>query len=74
MIIQETITINNHQFKHTFSSLNKYIQQVETGGLYKDAYDTLKSNYHYIETDKDVEIEQVHANEMNQQLEQERED
>ena len=56
MIIQETITINNHQFKHTFSSANKYIKQLETGAMYDHAYDTLLRNFTYIETEQDVEI------------------
>lgn len=58
MIIQEIVKVNNIDFRHTFSSTNKYIQKVETGELYKEAYDTLKSNYHYFETSKDIEPEE----------------
>lgn len=55
MIIQEFVTINNRKLKHTYSSDNKYIQQVETGIIYDQVYDTLKRNYTYTETDKIVE-------------------
>ena len=56
MIIQEIVNVNNIQLKHTYSSNNKYIKQVETGLIYNETYDTLISNFHYIETDKDIEI------------------
>ena len=55
MIIQEIITVHNQQFKHTYSSDSKYIQQVETGAIYDEAYDTMKRNFSYIETDTTIE-------------------
>ena len=55
MIIQEIVNINETQLKHTYSSNNKYIKQTETGAIYNEAYDTLVRNFHYIETDKDIE-------------------
>ena len=51
MIVQEIITLHNKQFKHTYSSDNKYIKQVETDAIYSEAYDTLVRNFNYIETD-----------------------
>ena len=54
MIIQEIVVVKNLQLKHTYSSNNKYIKQVETDIVYSDAYDTLRTNYHYIETDEDI--------------------
>ena len=56
MIIQEIVTINDLQLKHTYSSNKKYIKQIETGAIYNEAYDTLITNFHYVETDKDIEI------------------
>lgn len=55
MIIEEIVTINNRKLRHIYSSNNKYIQQVETNTIYSEAYDTLKSNYHYIETEQELE-------------------
>ncbi len=57
MIIQEMIVVNNRKLKHTYSSENKYIKQVETGIVYKEAYDTLKYTYTYVELDKIIEPE-----------------
>ena len=57
MIIQEIITVNNRQLKHTYSSENKYIKQLETGVVYNAAYDTLKQNYTYLELDEEIEPE-----------------
>ena len=56
MIIQETVVINNRTLKHTYSSENKYIKQVETDAIYDEAYDTLKHNYNYVELDQEIEI------------------
>ncbi len=50
MIIQETITINNKQLKHTYSSESKYIKQIETGAIYNEAYDVMERNFTYEET------------------------
>lgn len=55
MIIQEIVNINDLQLKHTYSSNNKYIKQTETGAIYTEAYDTLIRNFHYVETNKDIE-------------------
>ena len=52
MIIQELVTSNNQVLRHTYSSENKYIKQVETDAVYDEAFDTLKRDYHYIETDE----------------------
>ena len=51
MIIQEIVTLNNRQFKHTYSSDNKYIKQVETGAIYNEAYDVPQRDFNYTETD-----------------------
>ena len=51
MLIQEKVIIDNKTFTHTYSSDNKYIQQVETGAIYDQAFDTQKRDFHYIETD-----------------------
>ena len=55
MIIQEIITINNHQLRHTYSSDAKYIKQIETDVIYDEAYDILERNFNYIETDTPIE-------------------
>ena len=54
MIIQEIVIVNNKKLKHTYSSNNKYIKQLETGIIYDAVYDTLKRDYNYIETDQDI--------------------
>ena len=54
MIIQEIVIVNNKKLKHTYSSDNKYIKQLETGIIYDAVYDTLKRNYNYIETDQEI--------------------
>lgn len=59
MIIQEIVVINNKQLKHTYSSNNKQIKQLETGVVYNETYDTLKSNYHYEETSSDILNEEL---------------
>ena len=59
MIVQEIITLHNQQFKHTYSSENKYIKQLETDAIYTEAYDTLNRTFNYIETDRTVEIENI---------------
>lgn len=55
MIIQEIVIVNNKKLKHTYSTENKYIKQIETGNIYDAVFDTLKRDYHYIETDKEIE-------------------
>jgi len=54
MIVQEIITLHNQNFRHTYSSENKYIKQVETDAVYDHAYDTMARNFTYVETDEDV--------------------
>lgn len=55
MIIQEIVIVNNRKLKHTYSSENKYIKQLETDVVYDEAYDTLKTDYHYIELSEKIE-------------------
>lgn len=59
MIIQEIVTINNRNLKHTYSSDNKYIKQIETDVVYTQVYDTLKRNYTYIETEQVIQPEPI---------------
>ena len=54
MIIQEIVTINDKQFKHTFSDANYYIQKEGTEEIYAEAFDTLTSTFSYVETDKQI--------------------
>lgn len=54
MIIQETVTINNKQFKHTYSDSNFYIKKEGTEEEYTEAFDILTSTFTYVETDKQV--------------------
>jgi len=54
MIIQETVTINDKQFKHTFSDANYYIQKEGTEEIYVEAFDILTSTFTYVETDKQI--------------------
>ena len=54
MIIQEIVTINDKQFKHTFSDANYYIQKEGTEEIYAEAFDTLTSTFTYVETDKQI--------------------
>ena len=55
MIIQEIVTINNRQLRHTYSSDAKYIKQIESDVIYDEAYDMLERNFNYIETDTPIE-------------------
>ena len=54
MIIQEIVTINDKQFKHTFSDANYYIQKEGTEEIYAEAFDTPTSTFTYVETDKQI--------------------
>lgn len=54
MIIQEIVTINDKQFKHTFSDANYYIQKEGTEEVYAEAFDVLTSTFTYVETDKQI--------------------
>ena len=55
MIIIETITLNNREFKKTYSNENFYIQKVGTNEIYSEAIDIPTANYEYIETDQKIE-------------------
>lgn len=54
MIIQEIVTINDKQFKHTFSDANYYIQKEGTEEIYTEAFDVMTSEFTYVETDKQI--------------------
>lgn len=54
MIVQETVTINDKQFKHTFSDSNFYIKKEGTEEEYTEAFDIPASTFTYVETDKQI--------------------
>ena len=54
MIVQEIVTINDKQFRHTFSVANYYIQKEGTEEIYTEAFDVVISTATYIETDKQI--------------------
>lgn len=54
MIVQETVTMGDRQFKHTLSDANYYIQKEGTKEIYTEAFDIMTSNFTYIETDKQI--------------------
>ena len=54
MIIQEIVTINDKQFKHTFSDSNFYIKKEGTEEEYAEAFDVMASTFTYVETDKQI--------------------
>ena len=58
MITTEIVTLNNKEFKKTYSDENYYIQKVGTDKIYEEAYDTLDSTYEYVETDKKIDIKE----------------
>ena len=43
----------------TYSDENKYILQVETGYKYVEAIDVEFSTYTYVETEEDIEVEEI---------------
>ena len=55
MIQTENITINDREFKRTYSDENFYILQEQTGIEYEEAVDVMTANYTYIETNKPIE-------------------
>lgn len=59
MIIQEIKILNGRQFTHTYSSENKYIEQVETGAIYNEAYDVIGVKYTYTETNESLAPEDI---------------
>ena len=54
MIIQEIVTINDKQFKHTLSDSNFYIKKEGTEEEYTEAFDLPNSAFTYVETDKQI--------------------
>lgn len=42
----------------TYSDVNHYIKQVETGDIYSEAIDIEDVNFTYIETDDVIEVEE----------------
>ena len=54
MIVQEIVTINDKQFKHTFSDTNYHIQKEGTEEIYAEAFDVMTSEFTYVETDKQI--------------------
>lgn len=67
MIIIETITLNNREFKKTYSNEGFYIQKVGTEEIYSEAIDIPTANYEYIETDKKIEDNSENMEENNAQ-------
>lgn len=67
MIIIETITLNNREFKKTYSNENFYIQKVGTEEIYSEAIDIPTANYEYVETDKKIEDNSENMEENNAQ-------
>lgn len=51
MIVTENKTIRNHEYLHTYSDKGYYIQSVDDGEYYEDAYDPYNSTRTYTETD-----------------------
>lgn len=58
MIIQEIVTINDKQFKHTYSDSNFYIKKEGTEEEYVEALDVMTSTFTYVETDKQIPHEE----------------
>ena len=54
MIVQEIVTINGKQFKHTLSDSNFYIKKEGTEEIYAEAFDVMDSTATYVETDKQI--------------------
>ena len=54
MIVQEIVTIQDKQFKHTFSDSNFYIKKEGTEEEYMEAFDLPTSTFTYVETDKQI--------------------
>lgn len=55
MIITETVTINDQEFLHIYSSQNFVIRKVGTDEEYTDVYDLLGAGYTYEETEIPIE-------------------
>ena len=56
MIVQEIVTIGEREFRRTYSDLNKYIIQDQTGNKYEEAIDVFEATYTYTETDEDIPV------------------
>lgn len=56
MIKVENITINNREFKRTYSDTGHMIRKVGTQEVYSEAVDVLSALWQYEETDEVVEI------------------
>lgn len=57
MIKQEEVILGGNTFLHTYSDSNFYIEQIETGSIYDEAYDVIPCRFTYRETDKLIEKE-----------------
>lgn len=57
MIKVENITINNREFKRTYSDANKMIRKTGTDEIYSEAVDVLSASWQYEETDEVIEKE-----------------
>ena len=54
MIKTETVTINETEFKRTFSDEGYYIKKVGTNGVYSEAVDLPGASYEYEETTEKI--------------------
>lgn len=69
MIQTENLTINDREFKRTYSDEDFYILQEQTGIEYTEAIDVMTANYTYIETDKPIEREEKEKTDTEQKAE-----
>ena len=69
MIQIENLTINDREFKRTYSDEDFYILQEQTGIEYAEAIDVMTANYTYIETDKPIEREEEEKTDIEQKAE-----
>lgn len=69
MIQTENLTINDREFKRTYSDEDFYILQEQTGIEYAEAIDVITANYTYIETDKPIEREEEEKTDIEQKAE-----
>ena len=69
MIQTENLTINDREFKRTYSDEDFYILQEQTGIEYAEAIDVMTANYTYIETDKPIEREEEEKTDIEQKAE-----
>ena len=67
MIRTKNITINNKEFRKTYSDEGYYIQKVGTEEIYSEAIDILTINYEYVETDQKIEEDSENMEENNAQ-------